>query len=111
MRVGKAMGALLGAAILGGCTVAPAALAAPTPVPAWSIQSLAAPTNFEPGAGGDGPNSYQVHITNSGGEVTDQSPITIVDTLPKGLAVESVKLFPPRNSLNDIGKACKTETV
>ncbi len=111
MRMLKALPALLVATILGGSLAAPGALAAPTPAPAWDIQSLATPTNFEPGDE-SGKASYQVFITNSGGKVTDQSQITITDTLPEGLGVKSVKLFPPRRSGTDIGKAaCEAETI
>jgi hypothetical protein len=107
----KSLGAILAAAILGACIAAPAA-AAPTP-PAWSVQSLAAPTHFEPGDE-SGLDNYQVFITNSGGETTDHSPITIVDTLPAGLGVKSVALYGPRDSSSDLSQkapACETTLV
>jgi hypothetical protein len=66
---------------------------AAVPAPAWSIQSIAAPANFHPGEE-SGRDSYQVFVTNSGGEVTDGSPITITDTLPAGIGVKGVKLQP-----------------
>jgi hypothetical protein len=80
--------------------------AAPTPVPAWDVQSLAAPTNFLPGEE-SGEDRYQVFFTNSGGKATDQSPITITDTLPKGLGVKSVELRSPRGSSPNISKGCE----
>jgi hypothetical protein len=108
----KALGALLAAATLTSALAASAATATAAPAPAWSIQSLAAPTNFKPGDE-SGLDSYQVHITNSGGEVTDHSPIKILDTLPKGLIVKSITLNPPRLTLANIGKApaCESSTV
>jgi hypothetical protein len=109
MRSGKALGVFLGAVSLLGLLLAPGALAAPTPAPAWSIQSLEAPTNFKPGDESGLP-SYQVHVVNSGGATTDHSPITIVDTLPEGLTVKSILLTPPRESFG-IDKAPPCETV
>ena len=72
---------------------------------------MAAPTNFTPGEE-SGLDHYEVFITNSGGGATDQTPITIVDTLPEGLAVKSVELKATRNQFADLGPtACKTQTV
>ena len=102
MSLPKAATALSGA-ILAGCLFVPSALAA---TPAWSIQSFASPTNFEPGDE-SGLDSYQVHITNSGGETTDRSPVTIVDTLPEGLTVKDLQLYAPRGGT--ISAACKAE--
>ena len=63
---------------------------AATPAPAWDIQSISAPTNFLPGEA-SGEDRYQVFLTNSGSKPrTDQSPITITDTLPKRLGVKSL---------------------
>jgi uncharacterized repeat protein (TIGR01451 family) len=104
MRARKAIAALLGAAIA--CIPAPQALAAPTPAPAWSIQSLSSPTDFKPGDQ-SGLDSYQVHVTNSGGKPTDHSQVTITDTLPKGLIVSRVLLIPPRGEEPTNG-ACET---
>jgi uncharacterized repeat protein (TIGR01451 family) len=55
----------------------------------WKIDSFAAPTNFSPSEGG----SYQVEVRNAGSVASNGSPITITDTLPKGLTAESVELF------------------
>jgi uncharacterized repeat protein (TIGR01451 family) len=60
------------------------------PAPAWSFGSIAVPTNFAPGSGGE--DSYQVTATNIGGAATNGSPITLTDTLPAGLEVERVEL-------------------
>jgi uncharacterized repeat protein (TIGR01451 family) len=106
MKVRKTLGALLGLAILSGLISAPGALAA-TPVPAFAIQSLATPTNFAPGSKA----RYQVFVTNSGGKTTDQSEITITDTLPAGLVVEKVVLHPPRFGAQDIGEGCEVDVV
>ena len=80
--------------------------AAPTPAPAWDVQSLAAPTNFLPGEE-SGEDTYQILAINSGGKATDQTPITITDTLPKGLGVKSVELHPPRGNGSGIDEACE----
>ncbi len=58
------------------------------PAPAWSLDSVAVPTNFAPG----GLGSYQVTATDIGGVATDGSPITITDMLPAGLRVERAEL-------------------
>ncbi len=97
---------LLSAIVVVAALAAPASAAAAAP--AWSIQSLAAPTNFAPGDA-SGLDRYQVFLTNSGGAVTDQSPITIVDTLPAGIEVQKVVLIPPRTGLQIPASACETE--
>jgi hypothetical protein len=93
------------------CLTAAANAGAATPSPAWSIQSIAAPTNFTPGDE-SGKAGYRVFFTNSGGAPTDRSPITITDTLPAGLVVDKVELLAPRHNPVDIGKppACETQT-
>jgi uncharacterized repeat protein (TIGR01451 family) len=107
MRARRMLGALLGAAVFAGLLTAPGAPAAPTPVPVLSIQSLAAPTNFALNSKAN----YQVFITNNGGKTTDQSEITITDTLPAGLEVERVDLFGPRQSSQDIDKDCEVDVA
>jgi hypothetical protein len=106
MRIPKCIAALLATAVAVSAlpTLAVSALptlagAAPAAVPAWSIQSIAAPTNFEPGDE-SGRDNYTVFVTNSGGAPTEEVegtgehvPITIVDTLPAGLAVDGVQIF------------------
>jgi hypothetical protein len=106
MKVGKGLKALpvlLGAMVLG-AVLAPQALAVPA-APAWSVQSLATPTNFIPGDE-SGTANYQTYISNSGGEVTDQSPITVTDTLPAGLEVSKARLSAPRSFSTEA--VCKT---
>jgi hypothetical protein len=66
---------------------APAGAVEPPPAPAWSVDSLALPTNFAPGDA-TGPNFYRVVATNVGGAPTDGSPIKIVDTLPPEVTVK-----------------------
>jgi hypothetical protein len=92
------------------CLAAPQALATP-PAPAWSVQALAGPTNFKPGDV-SGHDRYEAFFTNSGGKVTDKSPITITDSLPDGLAVKGVRLQITRQPFDDIGpSACHTEVT
>jgi hypothetical protein len=79
---------------------------AATPSPAWDIQSISVPTNFLPGEE-SGEDRYQVFITNSGAEPTDESPITITNTLPKGLGVKSLELRSPRGGNPNITGGCK----
>jgi hypothetical protein len=111
MKALKAISTLLGTAILGGGLFAPGALAAPSPAPAWSAQAFAAPTNFKP-ADASGTATYEAFFTNSGGKPTDQSQITIVDTLPPGVGVKSIELKPPRSSNTELGPAgCESEAV
>jgi hypothetical protein len=74
--------------------------------PAWDIQSISAPTNFLPGEE-SGEDSYQVFITNGGGQATDRTPITIVDTLPKGIGVKSLELRSPRGANPTITDGCQ----
>jgi hypothetical protein len=104
------LGALLSALLGIGVLATPAASAA-VPAPAWNIQALAAPTNFKPGEE-SGVDRYEAFVTNSGGEVTDGSPITITDTLPKGLGVKSLGLRERRNPFKELGPdACSTDVV
>jgi hypothetical protein len=76
-----------------------------TPAPAWSVQSLAEPTNFKPGEA-SGIDLYEVFLTNTGGKVTDGSDITITDTLPKGLGVKDVELWVGRPEVDYAASAC-----
>jgi hypothetical protein len=64
---------------------------AATETPGWTVDSLAAPTNFSVG---NSSNAYRVEMTNAGSKTTDGSPVTITDTLPKeGLTVGTIELF------------------
>jgi uncharacterized repeat protein (TIGR01451 family) len=60
--------------------------------PSWSVSSLATPTAFVPGDTVED-YSYDVRIANFGGAPADGSDITIIDTLPAGVTVESVNMF------------------
>ena len=59
---------------------------AAAPAPGWSVDTLALPSTFSAGAG----DEYVVTATNVGSEPTDGSPVTITDTLPAGLTVQSI---------------------
>jgi uncharacterized repeat protein (TIGR01451 family) len=93
---------VLGVVVVGGLCV-PVGVFAAEAVPGFTVSSFAAPTNF---SGGDTArcvgdlgalvppcDSYTVAVTNAGGAVTDESPITIADALPAGLTVQKVSLF------------------
>jgi hypothetical protein len=95
------------AAVLLGLLLAPQAATAATPAAAWSVQSLAEPTNFKPGEE-SGLDLYEVFLTNSGGDVTNGTDdITITDTLPKGIGVKSVELWVGRPEVNVAAAACE----
>jgi hypothetical protein len=84
-----ALAALMLAALLASPASAPAAAGAG---PAWNLQALAGPTHFKPGDE-SGFDRYEALLTNSGGAPSVQSsPITITDSLPKGLVVKGVQL-------------------
>jgi hypothetical protein len=81
------------------------------PAPSWSLFSLAGPTNFTAGDE-SGLDRYEVSLTNNGAQVTNGDPITIVDTLPKGLVVKDVELTPSRQQFADLAPtACKAPEV
>lgn len=111
MSVQRALSALVAMA-LGVCIAAPQALAAPS-APAWGVQALSAPTNFKPGDA-SGFDRYQTFVTNSGGKVTDKSPIVITDTLPEGVGVKSLSLLSssePFSSGDQAASFCESETT
>jgi uncharacterized repeat protein (TIGR01451 family) len=58
------------------------------PGPRWTVSAVSTPTNFAPGDQ-SGTDHYQVLITNTGEASTDGSPVTITDTLPAGLTLDS----------------------
>jgi hypothetical protein len=90
--------------------IAPAA-GADAAQPVWSVQTLAAPTRFAPGDE-SGLDTYESFFVNSGGGATDRSAVTIVDTLPEGIEVESVELQSPRAPIADLGEPpCETQTT
>jgi hypothetical protein len=67
------------------------ALAA-TPSPAWSIRTIAEPTDFAPNDS-SGTDVYRVLATNTGSLPSDGSPVTITDTLPSSVSVQRVGLL------------------
>lgn len=94
------------------------ASAAAAPAPAWSIHSVAVPTNFVPGdAVGD--YFYETTLANSGGAVTEGSPITLTDSLPAGLTVTKTELLvrlvgagSEAGAISDVGpEACGSEVA
>jgi uncharacterized repeat protein (TIGR01451 family) len=106
----KALG-LVAVAALAICAIAaPGASAAPAP--AWSIHSLAVPTNFIAGDSA-GEYFYEVFIQNTGGAATTGEELTLTDTLPAGLVVKDVTL-PLREGGEMVDKAddqCQEDTV
>jgi uncharacterized repeat protein (TIGR01451 family) len=68
---------------------------AATPLPAWNLFSVSAPTNFSPGAEAAAVPSqiatpqYYIVLTNVGGAETTE-PVEVVDTLPAGITPSSV---------------------
>jgi hypothetical protein len=110
MKARKALGALLGAAILTTVLV-PQVPAAVTPAPAWSIHAPASPTVFASGEE-SGVDVYEALVINSGGAPTDKSPITITDTLPEGLTVKSLEFFTSKKGNGPVSPTpCKAETA
>lgn len=64
--------------------------ASAAPAPGWSLDSVAVPTNFAPGVGGQ--SSFQVNAMNIGAAPTDGSTLKLLDRLPAGVTVEGVEL-------------------
>jgi hypothetical protein len=80
-------------------------LAAPagaaSPAPGYTIESLAAPTNFSaadntacaPTEGNPLCDAYLVTVRDTGSQATDGSPIILTDLLPAGVTVQRIALF------------------
>jgi hypothetical protein len=100
------LGALVFAAIAVGAFAAP--VSAASPAPAWSIRSLAVPTNFTPGDE-SGIYRYEVMAVNIGGATTDGSSITLTDTLPAGLTAKEVGVKLPAAGTTAVESVCSTE--
>jgi hypothetical protein len=90
-----------------------------TPGPSFRITSIAEPTNFQvldntmcESAACDG---YYIEVTNSGGQATDGSPITVTDTLPSGLTGQTIFGSIAPSIYNDVGEGagaeCEVEPV
>jgi hypothetical protein len=71
--------------LLGACASSAGAV---VPGAAWSVQSIAGPTNFAPGDE-SGEEDYRVSVRNIGSRATDGSPVIITDTLPPGVTPDS----------------------
>ena len=84
---------LLGCMAFAAALLAPAsASAAVAPAPAWQIESVAQPTNFEPGDT-SGHALYVVTATDAGALETNGEPIVMTDTLPAGMTAAGVEFF------------------
>ena len=73
-------------------------MATVVPSAGYTLRALAAPTVFAPELG----DNYQIEVTNSGSKPTDGSPVTITDTLPKGVTATGI---------NGEGGACELISV
>jgi hypothetical protein len=89
----KALSALALAA-LASALLAAGASAAIAPSPAWSIESLALPTNFKPEDEAN-PYLYEVPVLDATAAPLGSGVVTITDTLPSGLTVKSLELTVP----------------
>ena len=69
-----------------------ASVKAATPSPAWSIRTIAEPTNFAPNDS-SGTDVYRILVTNTGSLPSDGSAVTIRDTLSSAVSVQSVRLL------------------
>lgn len=76
--------------------------------PIWKILSVDAPTNFKPGDK-SGAAAIMVTAVNVGGASTDGSPVTITDSLPKGLA--AIEAFGVDTYHHPIGSAYSAEVI
>ena len=70
----------------------PSALASSSPKAGFTLESFPAPTHFSPHSEA---NSYRLFATNVGGAATEGTPVTLIDTLPKGVTVQpgGLKLY------------------
>ncbi len=104
MRFVKSFGFL--AVILSFFSLTGLSQASVSPSPDWTIDSIAAPTNFstaqtpeceatlgKPNYAYSGCDSYEVSAMNAGSEPTDGGPVTLTDTLPAGLTVQRIVFF------------------
>jgi uncharacterized repeat protein (TIGR01451 family) len=93
-----ALTALVVVAAWGACTASAVA-----PAPGWTVDSVAAPTNFSAASNAKclanlgEPigicDAYEVSVINAGSLPSENSPITISDMLPAGLTVQKISLF------------------
>jgi len=74
------------------CAATPTITSAATPAPHWTVESFASPTNFAAGQ----KDSYQVTARDAGSlATTENTTITLTDTLPEGLTEREVVLIWP----------------
>ena len=93
---------------------------AATPASAWTVDSVAAPSNFSttqnatcqaaPAELVGQCDAYQVNVVDAGSEPSDGSPIIISDTLPAGLTVQRVSFFWSALEGADLGELLCTTT-
>jgi uncharacterized repeat protein (TIGR01451 family) len=74
--------------------------------PWWYVTSNAAPTNLPPGGEGE----IIVAATNIGDASMSSKPITITDSLPAGLTVQSISFLAPQFSGANLGEFLCTTT-
>ena len=73
--------------------------AAASAAPAFTIDNVATPTAFSTAGSCNGPSNagvcdtYQVTARDAGSQPTDGSTITLADTLPAGLTVQSISFY------------------
>lgn len=103
------------------CLPVAAPAAAATPEPAWSIHSLALPTNFSEADNAEclstlgvqfiACDAYQVTATDTGAKATSGA-IDLADTLPTGLKAQKIELYWSGNLTENLGPAdCTLATV
>jgi len=108
----KRLGGLL-LVVLVACSVCAGAAVAGTPV-VWTVASRAAPGVFSLGdsarCDAEGVcDEYRVTATNTGGQSTDGSTVTLTDTVPDGLAAQGVGFFWSGTGEENLGSFCETE--
>ncbi len=70
-----------------GAAIAASPAGATSPMPAWRVESHAAPAHLVPGLSG-GEDMYMIRAVNAGGAPTDGSTVTITDELPTGFTLQ-----------------------
>src|SRR5271166_4460305 len=65
---------------------------AASPRVAWSVRSVARPSNFAP-SNASGADSYRVLVSNVGSVASNGEPVRVTDTLPAGVTATEVSGF------------------
>jgi hypothetical protein len=97
-------------AVVGVMGVGASSAVAATPGVAWQIRSLAIPTTVSPATGG----TLHVFISDIGGqaaEATEESPVTITDTLPTGVTPTEASGKEPTITGNTMNCSIAGQTV